>query len=49
MNIQELATSVDYLGIQGGMPGHHLQSKGQTLLSYNAYQKEGSTIPGRPR
>lgn len=47
MNIQELATSVNYLGIQWGMPGHHLRSKGQTIASHNAYHEEGSTMPGR--
>lgn len=48
MNIQELATSVNYLGIQWGVPGLHLQSKGQTVASHNAYHEEGSSVPGRP-
>lgn len=47
MNIQEFATSVYYLGIQGGMPGHYLQSKRQTIPSHNAYHEDGSTMAHR--
>ena len=44
MNTQDLATSVNYLGIQWGMPGHHFPSIGPTTASHDAYGEAGSAM-----
>ena len=46
MNIQELATSVNYL--RSSEACQDITSKGQTIAPHNTYHEEGSTMPGRP-
>lgn len=46
VNIQELATSVNYLGSNEAC--QDITSKGQTIASHNTYQEEESTMPVIP-